>query len=82
MDADRLYDRSTSLRDVENALALGSGALLLLVGASRRSAATSPDCQPDSGLIIASDTNAGTDDFVVALANHRHYARETDPPPV
>ena len=38
MDADRLYDGTTSLRDAENWLALGSGALLLLVGASRRSA--------------------------------------------
>jgi uncharacterized membrane protein len=37
MDADRLYDRSTALSDAENWLALGSGALLLLVGASRRS---------------------------------------------
>src|SRR5688572_21186781 len=37
MDADRLYDGTTSLRDAENWLALGSGALLLLVGASRRS---------------------------------------------
>jgi uncharacterized membrane protein len=37
MDADRLHDRTTSLSDAENWLALGSGALLLLVGASRRS---------------------------------------------
>lgn len=37
MDADRLYDRTTSLNDAENRLALGSGALLPLVGASRRS---------------------------------------------
>jgi hypothetical protein len=35
MVADRLYDGTTSLRDAENRLALGSGALLLLVGASR-----------------------------------------------
>jgi uncharacterized membrane protein len=37
MDADALKDRSASLADAENWLALGSGALLLLVGASRRS---------------------------------------------
>lgn len=37
MDAGRLYDGPTSLSDAENWLALGSGALLLLVGASRRS---------------------------------------------
>jgi uncharacterized membrane protein len=38
MDAAILDDRSTSLGDAENWLALGTGALLLLVGASRRSA--------------------------------------------
>ena len=44
--------------------------------------ATLPDGQPDPGLIIASDTGAGTDDFVAAIAKHRHFARETDPPRV
>ncbi len=41
MDTDVLYDRSSSLSslsDAENWLALGTGALLLLVGVSRRSA--------------------------------------------
>jgi uncharacterized membrane protein len=38
MDAEGLYDRSTSLADAENWLALGASTLLLLVGASRRSA--------------------------------------------
>jgi uncharacterized membrane protein len=38
MDNDHLYDQTTSLSDAERWLALGSGALLLLVGASRRSA--------------------------------------------
>jgi uncharacterized membrane protein len=37
MDADHLHDGTQSLRDVETCLALGGGALLLLVGASRRS---------------------------------------------
>ena len=41
-----------------------------------------PDGQPDPGLIIASDTSAGSDDFVAAIAKHRHFARETDPPRV
>jgi len=36
--------------------------------------------QPDSGLIIATDTKSGADDFVGAIAKHRHFARETDPP--
>jgi uncharacterized membrane protein len=38
MDAESFYDRSTSLADAENWLALGAGVLILLVGASRRSA--------------------------------------------
>jgi uncharacterized membrane protein len=37
MDAEALSDRSASLADAENWLALGTGAFLLLVGASRRS---------------------------------------------
>jgi uncharacterized membrane protein len=37
MDAEALDDRLPSLADAENWLALGAGALLLLVGASRRS---------------------------------------------
>jgi uncharacterized membrane protein len=38
MDGHRLHDRASSLSDAENWFALGSGAVLLLVGASRRSA--------------------------------------------
>ena len=38
MNADASSDRSTSLTDAEAWLALGAGALLLIVGASRRSA--------------------------------------------
>lgn len=38
MDAEALSDHSPSLADAENWLALGAGALVLLVGASRRSA--------------------------------------------
>jgi uncharacterized membrane protein len=38
MEAGAVYDRPTSLADAENWLALGTGAVLLLVGASRRSA--------------------------------------------
>jgi catalase len=44
--------------------------------------ATLPDGTPDAGLIIASDPSAASDDFVAAIAKHRHYARETDPPRV
>src|SRR5688572_23346466 len=38
MDVEVVYDRSPSLVDAENWLALSAGTLLLLVGASRRSA--------------------------------------------
>jgi uncharacterized membrane protein len=38
MNSDPLFNRSASLSDAENWLALASGVLLLLVGASRRSA--------------------------------------------
>jgi len=42
---------------------------------------TLPDGQPDAGLLLASPTGkATTDDFVAAIAKHRHFARETDPP--
>jgi len=41
---------------------------------------TAPHGQPDPGLIITTDTKAVLDDFVTAIARHRHYARETDPP--
>jgi catalase len=54
-------------------LALGAGAQLL--GACGIDAI--PDGPPDPGLITASDQSAGTDDFVAAIATHRHFARET-----
>ena len=41
-----------------------------------------PNGQPDPGLLVASDAGAVTDDFVAAIAKHRHFARETDPPRV
>ncbi|MGZ8812266.1 MAG: DJ-1/PfpI family protein, partial [Thermoanaerobaculia bacterium] len=60
-------------------LALGAGEQLL--GVCGIDAAL-PDDQPDPGLIIASDTSTATADFVAAIATHRHFARETDPPRV
>jgi catalase len=60
-------------------LALGAGEQLLLACGIE---AALPGGQADSGLIIASDAKAGTDAFVAAIARHRHYARETDPPRV
>ena len=60
-------------------LALGAGEQLL--GACGIDAAL-PDGQPDPGLILVPDTKAGAGDFVAAIAAHRHFARETDPPRV
>jgi catalase len=38
--------------------------------------------QPDPGLIVASDASAAADGFIAAMAKHRHFARESDPPRV
>jgi len=60
-------------------LAVGAGAQLLRACGID---AALPGGQPDPGLVIASDTGAGTDHFVGAIAKHRHFERETDPPRV
>ncbi|HMF61059.1 MAG TPA: DJ-1/PfpI family protein, partial [Vicinamibacterales bacterium] len=60
-------------------LALGAGEQLLRACGVD---AALPDGEADPGLIIASDPSAGTDDFIAAIARHRHFARETDPPRV
>jgi len=40
-----------------------------------------PTGDPDSGLIVGSaGDNKPVDDFIAAVAAHRHYARESDPP--
>jgi catalase len=41
-----------------------------------------PDGQPDPGLIAAADASTASDRFVAAIAKHRHFERETDPPRV
>ena len=41
-----------------------------------------PDGQPDPGVIATTDASTATDAFVAAIAKHRHFARETDPPRV
>jgi catalase len=40
-----------------------------------------PDGAADPGVIV-DETGAGPDAFLAALATHRHFARETDPPRV
>ena len=41
-----------------------------------------PDGQPDPGMITTTDPSAANDQFIAAIATHRHFARETDPPRV
>jgi catalase len=60
-------------------LALGAGEQLLRACGID---AVLPNGQADSGLIIATNPGEGIDDFVAAIAKHRHFARETDPPRV
>ena len=41
-----------------------------------------PDGEPDPGVIMTRDASTASDAFVAAIAMHRHFARETDPPRV
>jgi catalase len=60
-------------------LALGDGAELLQ---ACRIDPTLPGGQADPGVLVTDDAATMTDDFVAAIAKHRHFARETDPPRV
>jgi catalase len=60
-------------------LAAGAGKQLLDACAIE---ASLPNGEPDPGLIVATDVGAATDDFIAAIAKHRHFGRETDPPRV
>ena len=67
-------------RHCKTILALGDGGQLLEACGI---AASLPTGKPDSGLIVAPATGKATADaFVAAIAKHRHFARETDPPRV
>jgi catalase len=43
---------------------------------------TLPSGNADPGVLVGADADAVIDDFVAAIAKHRHFARETDPPRV
>ena len=47
-----------------------------------RDRAALPDGQPDPGVITTADVSKAADRFIAAIAKHRHFARETDPPRV
>ena len=58
-------------------LALGDGAAAARRLRHRRTG------EPDPGLIVAAaDSSEAADRFVAAIAKHRHFVRETDPPRV
>ncbi|HET9372878.1 MAG TPA: catalase [Vicinamibacterales bacterium] len=40
------------------------------------------DGEPDEGLIVTADVAGAADAFIAAIAAHRHFARESDPPRV
>jgi catalase len=44
--------------------------------------ATLPDGLADSGIVVGDDAGDAGKAFIAALAAHRHFARETDPPRV
>jgi catalase len=60
-------------------LAVGASAELLRACGIE---ATLPDGQPDPGVIATPDVRTASDGFIAAIARHRHFARETDPPRV
>jgi catalase len=60
-------------------LALGAGQQLL---AACGIDAGLPTGKPDPGVLVAADGAAATEAFISAIAGHRHFARETDPPRV
>jgi len=43
---------------------------------------TLPNGRPDPGLLIHSDSKTAADSFVAAIAKHRYFDRETNPPRV
>ena len=75
--ADRNAGSSIILK--EPMLVVGAGQALL---DACRIPASLPDGRPDPGLIVAAAADAAAGAFVEAIAKHRHFARETDPPRV
>ena len=60
---------------------LAAGASQALLDACGIKAAL-PNGKPDPGLVVTADADTGIGQFVAAIAKHRHFARETDPPRV
>ena len=56
----------------------GASALFESAGVS----ATLPSDEPDPGVLLETEARAAVPKFVKAMARHRHYERELDPPMV
>jgi len=65
-------------RHAKTILAMGAGSALLDAAGVTD---TLPDGTPDPGIIQADDADAIAR-FITALAQHRHYERESDPPAI
>jgi catalase len=68
-------------RHCKSILALGAGCTLVK-NAGVPPSATSGHTDPGLMLIDNDDARAALPAFIEAIAMHRHYAREMDPPPV
>ena len=66
-------------RHCKTILAVGGGAGVLRAAGIPDAL---PDGQPDPGLLAGEAGEATVDVFLSALAKHRHFERETDPPRV
>jgi catalase len=60
-------------------LALGAGQELLDAANIPQAL---PNGDPDPGLLVAKNVDEGAREFIAAIAKHRHFARQTDPPRV
>ena len=78
-DARSLEFVKDQYRHCKPILALGAGAQLLEACGIPP---TLPDGSADPGLLVVKAGVTAADDFVAAIAKHRHFARETDPPRV
>ena len=66
-------------RHCKSLLVLGAGKRLL---EAARIPPKLPDGAPDPGLVFADDASQATRKFIAAIARHRHFERQTDPPRV
>jgi catalase len=60
-------------------LAVGAGEELLTASGIDTSL---PSGQPDPGVIATANASKASGAFIAAIARHRHFARDTDPPRV